>query len=383
MWYYSKEIRTVFFSLVASLFLLSSVQTSFSQTDEESIEELSEEDLRLVEEYLDQAETLFEQRFTESTIFYYDKVLAIDSLNINALNGKALVLDFVGSHEEAISYYDRVLLIDSKNNEAQLGKSLTLESIVSEEEPLLEISDDDLDLLEEYLEQAEELFEEESYQEAISYYNQVLEIDSTDIDALNGKALALDLIGKSEEAISSYDRVLSIDSSNKNALFGTALALENLGKYEEAISFYNKVLAIEIDEQLSQKISDDDLDLLEEYLEQAEELFEEESYQEAISYYDQVLEIDSINNDAFLGKALSLESLGREEESLSNLEQITIQDPPKSFLEILSANDENLFVSEEINEFGQTLFAIMAIIIVGIASIIVANFVLKKRKLQV
>ncbi len=383
MWYYSKEIRTVFFSLVASLFLLSSVQTSFSQTDEESIEELSEEDLRLVEEYLDQAETLFEQRFTESTIFYYDKVLAIDSLNINALNGKALVLDFVGSHEEAISYYDRVLLIDSKNNEAQLGKSLTLESIVSEEEPLLEISDDDLDLLEEYLEQAEELFEEESYQEAISYYNQVLEIDSTDIDALNGKALALDLIGKSEEAISSYYRVLSIDSSNKNALFGTALALENLGKYEEAISFYNKVLAIEIDEQLSQKISDDDLDLLEEYLEQAEELFEEESYQEAISYYDQVLEIDSINNDAFLGKALSLESLGREEESLSNLEQITIQDPPKSFLEILSANDENLFVSEEINEFGQTLFAIMAIIIVGIASIIVANFVLKKRKLQV
>jgi len=248
------------------------------------------------------------------------------------------------------------------------------------QEELPEISDEDLDLLEEYLEQANELFEEENYGEAISYYDQVLSIDSTDIDALNGKAFALDLIGIPEEAILYFDKVLSIDSSNKDALFGTALALENLGRDEEAISFYNKVLAIEIDEQLPQKISDEDSDLLEEYLEQAEELFEEESYQEAISYYDQVLEIDSTNNDAFLGKALALESLGRDEESLSNLEQITIQDPPKPLLEILPGDAENLFESEKIEESDQTLFAIMTIIIAGLVSIIAVDFIARRRR---
>jgi len=143
------------------LFLLSGLPSSFSQ---ESLEELSEEDLILIEEYLDQAQTLFEQRYTESTIFYYDKVLAIDSLNIDALNGKAFVLDFVGSHEEAISYYDEVLLIDSKNNDALLGKGLALDNLGKSEEaffyldkaletedtpqPLQDIIDEDLGFLE-------------------------------------------------------------------------------------------------------------------------------------------------------------------------------------------------------------------------------------------
>jgi len=53
-----------------------------------------------------------------------------------------------------------------------------------------EISDEDLELLEEYLEQAQDLFDEERFAEAITYYDKVLEIDPSDFDALNGKALS-------------------------------------------------------------------------------------------------------------------------------------------------------------------------------------------------
>jgi len=45
MWYYSKEIRIAFFSLVASLFLLSGMHSGFSQ---EELSEISDEDLEFL-----------------------------------------------------------------------------------------------------------------------------------------------------------------------------------------------------------------------------------------------------------------------------------------------------------------------------------------------
>ena len=253
MWYYSKEIRIAFFSLMIGLFLIPILQSSFSQIDEESITELSEEDLELIEEYLEQARTLFEQRYTEGAIFHYDKVLAIDPLNIDALNGKAIVLDFVGSHEEAISYFDEVLLIDSKNVDALLGKAFALDNLGKTEEAISyfdkvldleeiqqsfeDIPDESLESLQEFFEIAQELLDEESFEEAISYYDEVLAIDSSDIDALNGKALALTSIGDYEEAIFHYDKVLEVDPKNNDAIIGKSFALENLDSTEGELYF--------------------------------------------------------------------------------------------------------------------------------------------------
>jgi len=201
-----------------------------------------------------------------------------------------------------------------------------------DKEPFPEISDEDLELLEEFLEQAQDLFEVESYEEAISYYDKVLAIDSTDIDALNGKALALDSIGKPEEAISYYDKVLAISSSNIEALNGKALALYNIGKSEEAITYYDRVLAI-----------------------------------------------DSIDDDALFGKALALESLGREAEAIPLLEKFLEENPPA--FEIReppgAVNQEGV---EEIAESDQTLFVIIAVIIFILISIIAIDFILRRRK---
>ena len=43
---------------------------------------------------------------------YYDKALAIDPTYVNALNGKANVLQNLQRYDEAIKYYDKVLAID-------------------------------------------------------------------------------------------------------------------------------------------------------------------------------------------------------------------------------------------------------------------------------
>jgi len=324
MWYYSKEIRIAFFSFVASLFLLSGTHSGFSQ---EELPEISDDDLDLLEEYLDQADDLYNEENYEEAILLYSIAIGIDPTDIDALFGMAESLENLGNYEASIIYYDLILAIDSSDPDALDGKALALESLNNEEEPFPEISDEDLDLLEELLEEADDLFEEENYDESIIYYDRVLALDSSDIDALNGKGLALDTIGKHEEAITYYDTVLAIGSSDIDALNGKALALYNLGKHEEAIT-----------------------------------------------YYDTVLVIDSTDDDALFGKALALEGLGREEEAIPLLEQFIEQAPPDPQFRVPPEGTVNQ------DETDQTLFVIVGVFLAILIIIILIDLIAKKKK---
>jgi len=196
-----------------------------------------------------------------------------------------------------------------------------------------DITDEDFEFLEESFELAEELFEGEYYDEAISFYDLVLQIIPSDIDALIGKAIALDNIGNHEEAILFYDKVLEIDSSDIVALNGKALALGSIGNSEEAISYYDRALAI-----------------------------------------------DSTYIDALFGKAILLESLGREEESFSNLEKIETLIPPEVEFRAPPEGTVNQAGVEDIAEADQTLFAIVGVIIVILISIILIDFIARRKK---
>ena len=61
---------------------------------------------------------------TQEAIAYYDKVLAIDANDTNALNNKGLALDNLVQYQEAITYYDRVLAIDANDTKALINKGL-------------------------------------------------------------------------------------------------------------------------------------------------------------------------------------------------------------------------------------------------------------------
>ncbi len=59
------------------------------------------------------------------------------------------------------------------------------------------------------------------------------------------KGLNLYDLGRLEEAISYFDKVLDVDSNNSAALYYKALALDNLGMYADAIDVRNKILVID------------------------------------------------------------------------------------------------------------------------------------------
>jgi len=87
----------------------------------------------------------------------------------------------------------------------------------------------------------------DNFEEAISYFDNVLEVDPDHVGALNSKGSALDKLRKYEESILYFDRVLEIDPNNEFALNSMGTSFGKLGKIEEAIPYFEKALEINPD----------------------------------------------------------------------------------------------------------------------------------------
>jgi tetratricopeptide (TPR) repeat protein len=59
-------------------------------------------------------------------MIYFDKALAIDPKNVDALTGKGNVLSNLGNDTEAVAYFDKALATDPKNIDALTGKKQSL-----------------------------------------------------------------------------------------------------------------------------------------------------------------------------------------------------------------------------------------------------------------
>ena len=135
-----------------------------------------------------------------------------------ALNDKATALYNQGKYAEAITYYDKALAIDPNDKEALNGKGDALYYPANDTQ---------------------------GYEKAIQYYDKALAINPNYKDALNGKGNALSSQGNNIQAITYYDKALAIDPKDEVILSNKADSLNSLGKYAEAITYYDKALAID------------------------------------------------------------------------------------------------------------------------------------------
>jgi len=91
------------------------------------------------------------------------------------------------------------------------------------------------------------------YEQAISFYDETLNENQKNIEALNNKGSTLTKMGHYEEAINFYDTVIDIDSKNFQALNNKANALANLENYGTAITLYEKALLLDANNPIIQK----------------------------------------------------------------------------------------------------------------------------------
>jgi len=156
------------------------------------------------------------------------------------------------------------------------------------------------------------LFDQRKYTDAITYYDKALQINSTDINVLYNKALALDNLGRLNEAITYYDKVLAIKPDDIDTLNNKGLALDSLGKHNEAITYYDKILDInpnDTDALYNKGLALDSLG----------------KHDEAISYYDKVLEIDPADIAALNKKNLTFNNVNKNEMSVfQKIDQTTL-----------------------------------------------------------
>ncbi|NTV27531.1 MAG: tetratricopeptide repeat protein, partial [Methanothrix sp.] len=168
----------------------------------------------------------------------YEEALKINTSFIDAWVGKGVALGNIDRYQEAIESFDRAIKINPLLKEALYGKYLALQQIERGEEltkitnkviairksmepiplPLpaaSNISENFLvplrdDFADNFFRTASEFYENERFEEAITYYERAIEINPLIPDAWYERGLALYKLGFYEKALQSFEGALSI-----------------------------------------------------------------------------------------------------------------------------------------------------------------------------
>ena len=92
----------------------------------------------------------------------------------------------------------------------------------------------------ELLGNAEEHFQKGEYKQAITTYDQILEINPDSMAALKMKGIALSNIDYHTKSLKQFFKVLQNNPKDPTALSGMGLGFGNLGEYEESLFYFDK-----------------------------------------------------------------------------------------------------------------------------------------------
>jgi tetratricopeptide (TPR) repeat protein len=121
----------------------------------------------------------------EEALVSFDRALMIDSMSVDAQNGKGLVLNQLGKYDEAITWFDKTLEINPDFTNALYNKGVTLSNLGK-------------------------------YDEAITWFDKTLEVNPYFVDAMYNKADALGELGKYEEALVWTEKALTLKPVTHN-----------------------------------------------------------------------------------------------------------------------------------------------------------------------
>jgi len=79
--------------------------------------------------------------------------------------------------------------------------------------------------------------------DAMFYFDKVLEVEPSHVNALANKGNVLGKLGKYDQAIACYDIILKDNPEHVTCLLNKGLALHYLGRYTQATACYDKILS--------------------------------------------------------------------------------------------------------------------------------------------
>ncbi|RZB29440.1 MAG: hypothetical protein AEth_01168 [Candidatus Argoarchaeum ethanivorans] len=153
---------------------------------------------------------------------------------------------------------------------------------------------------------ADLLFDLKRFEEAVEFFDRALSIEPDAPVTYRHKAEALAKLKRYKEALECYDKSLKVSDENKSkfwALRDKADLLVDLKRFEEALEFFDKALDVNPDAPVT-------------YRHKAEALIWLKRCEEAIEYCDKAIAIDPKYDVAWYYKGYALEELRRYEEAV-------------------------------------------------------------------
>lgn len=135
--------------------------------------------------------------------------------------------------------------------------------------------------------EADGLFRNGKYKEAIEAYNEYLATKPKDIKSIYNRGRAYEEIGQIENAKNDFIRVLDIDNKNVKANLSMAQYWYNKKDYNKSIAFSDKVIATDGRESMA-------------YLIKGRCLHQKSLFDDAKKNYDLAIDFDRKNADAYL-----------------------------------------------------------------------------------
>jgi predicted O-linked N-acetylglucosamine transferase (SPINDLY family) len=254
-------------------------------------------------------------RRSEKAVQAYDRALALQPNNVEAIVNRGAALHELGRFEEALAAAERAVTLNSAYPPAHLNRGLALGAL-------------------------------QRYEAALAAYQRAIALKSDYADAHANRGAALFALQRYGEALASYDRALAIDPRAAEAAFNRGAALRALGRVSEALAAYDRALAI----------APNHVGAL---ANRGAALYELRRFSEALAAFDRLVALNSKDADAHYNRGNALHELGRFEEAAVSFDRALALEP--GFVDALYNRGNARFVlkryDEALADFEQTLEA--------------------------
>lgn len=299
---------------------------------------------------------------SEEALIYYDRAINVDPNHLGAFYNKGVTLKKMGRLVEALNCLEMCLEIDFRDIDSLKAKGKILADLNKLDEALDSINEtinkskklgygiEDYILLKGII-----LIYVDKNGGAINCFNEVLEINPYNEEALSLKSAALVNLGKENEAITTYDELLGIKHDNRQIIFNKCNAFFRLKQYDDAIVCYKQALSSSPIDNLDDKVIIGNLNAA--VINKGYSFQKHDNNEEAINYFNSVLDIDTKSINALHGKSLSLAILGRTKELIETCDKILEIDsdhPEANFVKASSLKD-SVDYEEAINHYEKGL----------------------------
>jgi len=208
-----------------------------------------------------------------------------------------------------------------------------------------------------WFERADELFERERYEEAVTAYLKVIQAKADEVVAWFKLGMALENLRRYDDAVAAYSKVVELHADDYLAWFkrgdvliqaenfeeafhsydqvvkiqpesywgwrDRGMALEKMQDYDEAVSSYSKAVLVKPEFQ----IAVEDRKRVLSYLKRGDTLYHLQHYAEAIASCDKAIGVNPNDALAWFMRGMALENMQRYEEAVSSYDRVVSIDP--------------------------------------------------------